>query len=237
MKANYLRTTDGRLYYQEMGQGAPIIFVHGNGQSHRVFLPFAQKLGDDFRCILMDSRGHGRSTFGRRPLTIATMVNDLELLRNKEGLDSCIIIGFSDGANIALEYAAKYPQHAHAAIAISPNLHPGGLKWWTRLALNLFQKLLLTLVYLKWPLQQQLKRTQLMLYQSDLTVTTLGQIRAATLVLTGKHDVVRLAHLKELVQHINNAQLVVVGNTHHLSLFRHIDYYTRLFSSFLSQYS
>ena len=49
------------LYYEVVGSGAPLVMIHGNGESHEIFREAVQLLSQRFTCYLLDSRGHGQS--------------------------------------------------------------------------------------------------------------------------------------------------------------------------------
>ena len=49
------------LYYEVVGEGKPLVMVHGNGEDHKIFDKAVSLLKDRFACYLIDSRGHGKS--------------------------------------------------------------------------------------------------------------------------------------------------------------------------------
>ena len=66
MRSGKFETDDARIYYEVHGSGRPIVLLHGNGESHKIFEKYAiwfEKRG--FQVILMDSRGHGHSLLKR----------------------------------------------------------------------------------------------------------------------------------------------------------------------------
>jgi proline iminopeptidase len=99
------------LYTISMGEGIPIVFVHGAaGLGHSYFLPAAKEISGKFRTISYDQRGCGRSSaVSLSDITIKNHVEDLEGLRNKLGLKRLNLVGHSLGALLALFYSAKYP--------------------------------------------------------------------------------------------------------------------------------
>ena len=104
-----------RLWYRVAGRtdGEPVVFLHGGpGQGSQTFARFAGPgLEKSLRMVYLDQRGSGRS---ERPWTKAysfdLMVEDLEQLRRRWGVESMAIIGHSFGTALALEYAARHPQ-------------------------------------------------------------------------------------------------------------------------------
>ena len=119
------------IYYKESGRGTPILMLHGNAETHLIFDYYEKKLSMKYRVILMDSRAHGRSRikpeYAESEFTTADMAKDAAALLDVLHIPSCILFGFSDGANIALEYASLFPDRTRAVIAISGNVAPDGL--------------------------------------------------------------------------------------------------------------
>jgi proline iminopeptidase len=108
------------LYVEECGDpgGIPVIFLHGGpgaGLSplHRRFFDPAQ-----YRIVLFDQRGTGRSTpFGElRDNTTAHLVADIEQVRERAGIDRWLVFGGSWGSTLALAYAQAHPQRATGVI-------------------------------------------------------------------------------------------------------------------------
>ena len=57
----YITVNNVRLYYEVTGSGAPLVMVHGNGETHEIFDRAVPLLAEHFTCYLLDSRGHGLS--------------------------------------------------------------------------------------------------------------------------------------------------------------------------------
>ncbi|MCX4163894.1 MULTISPECIES: alpha/beta fold hydrolase [Paraburkholderia] len=116
--SHVFKTSDGvRLWYREAGQpnGTPVVFLHGGpGEGSQTFARYAgPELEQHLRMIYLDQRGSGRS---QRPknssaYSINRMVQDIEELRIQLGVQRIDIIGHSFGTILALEYAARYPEH------------------------------------------------------------------------------------------------------------------------------
>lgn len=87
------------LHYEDMGQGRPILLVHGFGMTGECFKPQLElaKLG---RIIIPDLRGCGKSSVGVKPLNLETLADDLFELINHLGIENIIWVGWSMGAII-----------------------------------------------------------------------------------------------------------------------------------------
>ena len=117
---------DVRLWYKVAGHGArgapPLLFLHG-GPGYNSYSFEAQAgaaLEKKLQVIYLDQRGSGRSERPwRGEYSIAALVDDIEALRKTLGVDKLALMGHSFGGTLALEYAAKYPQHVAKAVLVS----------------------------------------------------------------------------------------------------------------------
>lgn len=132
---------DIELYYQEKGTGEPFIFLHGNGESNSYFANQINYFQSKYRVIALDTRGHGKSPRGNAPFTIEQFSCDLYDFMNAHQIPSAIILGFSDGANIAMKFAMKHPNMVKALILNGGNLNPKGVKRTTQLPIEIGYKI------------------------------------------------------------------------------------------------
>jgi proline iminopeptidase len=105
-----------RLWYRVAGtrRGTPVVFLHGGpGQGSQTFARFAgPALERSNRMIYLDQRGSGRSEkHWAKKYSLDLMVDDLEKLRRHWGTERIALVGHSFGTVLALEYAARFPQH------------------------------------------------------------------------------------------------------------------------------
>ncbi len=91
------------------GSGPPIIFVHGIGSRRSGWDDVVRHLMDDFTCVAYDLRGHGRSPVPPVPYSLDELVEDLEALRARLGIEKAHIVGHSLGGMIAPAYARTHP--------------------------------------------------------------------------------------------------------------------------------
>lgn len=101
---------DIKLYYTEQGVGEPLILLHGNGEDGTYFKEQLAFFSKTHRVIAVDTRGHGQSPRGERPFCLETFADDLSDFLDERGIPQASLLGFSDGGNIALLFALKYPQ-------------------------------------------------------------------------------------------------------------------------------
>ena len=109
------------LAYSVVGDGQPILFVHGTTATGEFeWGRLAARLASDYRCVLPDLRGHGRSEF-REPANFGRAIcADLRYLIEHLGLDHPHIVGFSYGSEIALMVELSAPGTAKSLVLVSP---------------------------------------------------------------------------------------------------------------------
>ena len=110
------------LFYEKTGSGHPVLLLHGNGEDHHIFDALAAKLSAHYSLYLVDSRNHGES--GKSgDFSYGAMAADILGLINALGI-SPHIVGFSDGAIIALLLAMKHGGTFSKLALLGPNLSP-----------------------------------------------------------------------------------------------------------------
>jgi proline iminopeptidase len=122
-REGFLPADGARLYYRDIGQGLPVIVLHGGPDfSHDYLLPDLDRLADAFRLISYDQRGRGRSATGVRPedVSLASEMDDLDALRQHFGLEMAALLGHSWGTVVALEYALRHPDRVSHLILMNP---------------------------------------------------------------------------------------------------------------------
>ena len=119
------------LYYRAMGEGEPIVIVHGGPMlDHSYLLPYLKPLADTYRLIFYDQRLSGRSTadVDTSSIRLANFVGDLEALRRELDLGDFHLMGHSWGGLIAMNYAIEHHEHLSSMILL--NSMPATAKEW-----------------------------------------------------------------------------------------------------------
>ncbi|OEH93627.1 alpha/beta fold hydrolase [Bacillus solimangrovi] len=101
-----------KFYVNCIGEGEPIVFLHGGpGSDHRFFLPHVLPLADNFKLVLYDQRGCGTSEQSKENnYSMSDEVDNIELLRIQLGFEKMNLFGESWGSMLALLYATTYPE-------------------------------------------------------------------------------------------------------------------------------
>lgn len=199
-----------QLYYEVIGTGKPLVLLHGNGEDHSYFKhQTAFFVQHGWQVILMDMRGHGRSSFGQERLTFSLFAKDVKALLDHLRITKADLLGFSDGANTAMRFALAYPESLSHLILNAGNIHPLGMKF------SLFLDIWRGYLHEQDQLQKQI--LALMARQPHITVHQLAQISVSTLVIAGENDMIRDAHTRKTAQAIPQAQLIILPQCDHFA--------------------
>jgi pimeloyl-ACP methyl ester carboxylesterase len=117
-----------KLWYGEYGHGAPVILVHGGLANANYWGLLVRALAPHYRVIVMDSRGHGRSTRDARPYGYDLMADDVIGLMDDLKIDKAALVGWSDGAIIGLDIALRHPGRLTKLFAFAANSDPSAVK-------------------------------------------------------------------------------------------------------------
>lgn len=99
-----------RIWWEEKGQGQPLLLVMGFGHSSALWGPFADRLAESFRVLLVDNRGTGRSAAPPGPYTVPQMAEDVVAVLDEAGVERAHLLGFSLGSVVAHEIAISHPE-------------------------------------------------------------------------------------------------------------------------------
>lgn len=208
---------DIRLYYREKGSGEPLILLHGNGEDGSYFESQIEHFSGKYRVIALDTRGHGRSPRGTAPFTIAQFSRDLYDFMTERGIAAAVILGFSDGANIAMEFALKHPDMVKALILNGGNLDPGGVKRSVQLAIEIGYRIASRFAAKSPDAKKNAEMLGLMVNEPNLEPAELAHITAPTLVICGTNDMIKRPHTELIACSILNARLAFIKGDHFIA--------------------
>jgi pimeloyl-ACP methyl ester carboxylesterase len=125
----YVNHDGARIWYATYGSGFPVILLHGGlGHSGNWGYQVPTLVGSGHRAVLIDSRGHGRSTRDSRPFVYELMASDVLAVMDALHLEKAAFVGWSDGACIALILAMKAPARVAGVFFFGCNMDPSGAK-------------------------------------------------------------------------------------------------------------
>lgn len=121
----FLKRDGVRLAYKDNDSGSsPILFVHGWGCDHSFLAPQAKHFKKSHRVITVDLRGHGKSDAPHQDYSMSVFAEDLAFLCTELSLKKPVVVGHSMGGNVALEFAAQYPDIPAAVVMIDSVVLP-----------------------------------------------------------------------------------------------------------------
>jgi pimeloyl-ACP methyl ester carboxylesterase len=125
----YVEHNGARIWYATYGSGSPVILLHGGlGHSGNWGYQVPALVSSGYRAVLIDSRGHGHSTRDARPLMYELMASDVSAVMDALHLEKAGMVGWSDGATIALILAMKAPTRVAGVFFFACNMDPSGVK-------------------------------------------------------------------------------------------------------------
>lgn len=111
--------------YLDMGAGEPVLFIHGNMSSSVHWLPIIEKLKETRRCIALDLRGFGDSSYNGRFDGIGELADDVAQFIKALDLGKVPIVAWSAGGAVALSLAARYGELVERLFLIEGASHRG----------------------------------------------------------------------------------------------------------------
>ncbi len=106
------------LAYLDEGQGEVVLMIHGNMSSSVHYEPLISRIKDRYRCIAVDLRGFGDSTYNNRFDTLGELAEDVNLLLEALGISSVYLVGWSNGGGVGLKLCAMHPEKIKKFFAI-----------------------------------------------------------------------------------------------------------------------
>ena len=125
----YVENEGARIWYASYSSGAPVILLHGGlGNSGNWGYQVPALVGASYQVVLIDSRGHGRSTRDAQPYSYELMASDVSTVMKALHLAKASLVGWSDGACTALVLASKIPAQVAGVFFFACNMDPSGTK-------------------------------------------------------------------------------------------------------------
>ena len=229
-----------KIYYEEYGEGEPLIFIHGNGGDISGLGNRIEYFKTKYRVIAADSRGHGKSELKTDSLTYRQTANDLEGLVKHLKLDSIRIVGTSDGAIVGLLMGINNNVKIKRIVAWAGNLRPDttAVHAWAPKSVRERWEGVKKVVdggntnpY--W--NRRYQRYGLMLFQPNISHEELKKITAPVLVIAGDRDVIKNSHSVEIFENIQNSQLCILPGATHFAPYRQPERFNRIVDRFISE--
>ena len=205
------------LYYKEKGKGKPLILLHGNGEDSSYFESQMDYFSQTRRVIAVDTRGHGRSPRGTAPFTIRQFAEDLREFMEEMGIERADLLGFSDGGNIALIFALRYPERVDRLILNGANLWSRGVKPSVQIPIILGYYAASFFGHFSGKARANAELLRLMVKDPNIEQEELRNIQSPTLVIAGERDMIREEHTRLIAAEIPGAELRIIPGDHFIA--------------------
>lgn len=205
------------LHYTRQGGGPPLLLLHGNGEDGSYFVHQMDAFSLHYTVYAIDTRGHGRSPRGDAPFTMEQFAKDLLAFMDEEAIQKANILGFSDGGNIALTFALRYPARLRSLILNGANLFPGGVKRRVQLPIILGYHAASLLARLDPKAVPKRELLALMVEQPDIPPAALAALQVPTLVIAGTRDMIAESHTRLIHRSIPGSRLALVEGDHFIA--------------------
>jgi 3-oxoadipate enol-lactonase len=245
VRVPFVENQGARIYWDEQGQGAPILLIMGLGYSSLLWHRIRPALAQNFRTIAFDNRGVGSSAVPPGPYPIATMASDAAAVLDAAGVERAHVFGVSMGGMIAQEFALQYPARTRSLIlgCTSPG-GPSAVRANSRVADVLFargmtwaeaREAAIPFIYdaatPKEKIEEDVRLRQQCLptpegYMAQLqgilaweSYSRLDRINAPTLIIHGKSDaLIPPGNAQFIAERIRGAKLILLDHASHLFL-------------------
>jgi len=242
-----VKVGDINIYYEVHGEGEPLVMICGASASVDSMYAFIPVYSPEYKLVLFDNRGAGRSDAPDIPYTTAMMADDLAGLLDTIGIDSVNIMGISMGGMIAQEFTLRHPEMVKNLILACTYCGGPGSSMMTdpevaqRMAdlspeeglmeimrLCITQKLIdenpglleqIVEQMMKHPISPHGQMRQTEAEMGHNTYERLPEIKAPTMVIHGDDDrIIPVENAKILASRIPGAEIAIFANTGHMLL-------------------
>lgn len=231
----YVKIRGFKMYYETYGKGQPLLMIHGNGGSIDNFVYQIPYFSKKYKVIVADSRTQGKSLDPSDSLSYPMMADDYNALLDSLHIDSCYVIGWSDGGINGLLLAIRHPDKVKKLAITGANLRPDTMAvnpFIRRWALQLNDSLA---KIKQTPKVKHLRKlTYLLSYEPHIPLSKLHTIKCPVLVIGGDHDVIRPQHTLLIFQNIPKAYLWILPNSGHSTPVFYKDKFNKTVGTFFS---
>jgi pimeloyl-ACP methyl ester carboxylesterase len=239
--AGHAKVNGISLYYASIGRGSPVLLLHGGLANSDYWGNQIKALARRHTVIIVDSRGHGRSTRDARPYGYDLMADDDVALLDTLHIARTDVVGWSDGAIVGLDLAIRYPDRVGKVFAFAANTITSGVEEgveknptfarFIQRAGHEYARMSATPKDYDAFVAQISKMWET---EPNWTDTQLRSIKAPVLVVDGDHDeAIKRAHTEYIAATIPNAGLLILPNTSHFAFLQDPTLFNAALSHFL----
>lgn len=239
----YVEQDGARIWYAAYGSGSPVILLHGGlGHSGNWGYQVPALVSSGYRAVVVDSRGHGRSTRDERPFTYELMASDVSAVMDALHLEKVGLVGWSDGACTALILASKAPARVAGVFFFACNMDPSGTKEieFTPILERCISRHMKDYAQLSATPDQfdefseavgLMQRTQ-----PNYSVNDLAQISVPVAIVHSEHDeFIKREHAEYLARSIPNAEFIYLPGVSHFAPLQRPEQFNSAMLAFLGK--
>jgi pimeloyl-ACP methyl ester carboxylesterase len=232
-----------KVWYAAFGEGEPVVFLHGGLANANYWGLQIPVVAQHYRTIVMESRGHGRSTRDDRPYGYDLMADDVVALLDFLKIERAAIVGWSDGGILGLDLAIRHPGRVSKVLAFAANTDPSGV-------IDGTEKNPTFAAYIERAGHEYAKLSatpngynafvdaisKMWATQPNWTAQQLGAIKTPVLVVDGDHDeAIKRPHTEQIAAQVPGAGLLILPDTSHFAFLQDPDQFTWHILHFLAQ--
>lgn len=226
----YAPVADMQMYYKDLGSrsGPVLLLIHGSGQTgESEWTPVLDGLKKNFRILLPDCRGHGKTLDPRAEYSFDLLAEDMALFLRMLKVAPAFVAGHSNGGNVALVLTVKHPQAVKKAVVMAANsyvsddlMRYADGRWSDRIRKEWGKQLagLHDPLRYKGYWRELMDRTGWEIAQApNYTARALKKVKTPLLVIQGENDAVNAPshHAEFIARHVPNAELWIAPGTGH----------------------
>ncbi|WP_413991991.1 alpha/beta fold hydrolase [Labrys okinawensis] len=242
-KSGFAEVNGIKLYYATVGKGPPVVMLHGGLGNSDYWGLQVKALAPHHQVILVDSRGHGRSTRDTRPYGYDLMADDVVALLDHLKIQRADIVGWSDGGILGLDIAIRHPDRINKIFAFAANTVTSGVKdgveknptfaAYIERAGKEYGKLSATPKEYDAFVDQI---SHMWATQPNWSDADLKSIKAPVLVVDGDHDeAIKREHTEYIAATVPGAGLLILPNASHFAFLQDPEFFNAAVLHFLDE--
>ena len=244
-KGRHIVANGVNTYYEVHGDGEALLLLHGGTDTVECFREQTPALAKQFKVILPERRGHGRTADVEGPITYELMARDTAAFMEALGIPAAHLVGWSDGAIVGMLVAMSRPDMVKKLVSIGGNFHFRGLterfeayvraataETYFPPAVEMYKRISPDGPEHWAVVWEKIKR--LWLTEPQFAPQEFARIVAPTLVMAGQNDIMTLEHTIELFRALPDGQLCVLPGASHFLLHEKPELVNRLITDFLA---
>ncbi len=257
----FTKETSIRTYYENVGEGEALVFVHGHGSKSQDWVYQSEFFREHFQVITYDVRGHGQTEKVKKPYSVPLFAKDLAELLNELGIEKAHIVGISMGGWIAFQFGVSYPEMTRSLTIVNSwaDMRLKTLEDWRNyfqrvvifrfLSMRKIGEVLSKRIFIK-PEQESLresfveswsknhKPSYMKSLHSGIGWTVHDKLSTLTmpiLVVAADEDYTPLSMKEDYTRQLPNARLVVVEDSRHATPVEKPDEFNQILLKFLQE--